>query len=68
MIIYLYIYIIFTIIYLLQEQKLNSRNYSDQVTIMIIFSQANAHDVHMHAKIQYLLLHRFSQLISSRFG
>jgi hypothetical protein len=52
-------YILFNIIYLLQEQKLNPRNYSEQVTIMIIFSKANDHDVHMHAKIQYLILHRF---------
>jgi hypothetical protein len=61
-------YILFTIIYLLQEQKLNPRNYSEQVTIMIIFAKANDHYVHMHAKIQYLILHRFLQLISSRFG
>jgi hypothetical protein len=65
---HLAMYILFTIIYLLQEQKLNHRNYSKQVTIMIIFAQANYHDVHMHAKIQYLILHRFLQLISSRFG
>jgi hypothetical protein len=52
-------YILFTIIYLLQEHKLNPRNYSEHVTIMIIFAQANYHDVHMHAKIQYLILHRF---------
>jgi hypothetical protein len=52
-------YILFTIIYLLQEQKLNPINYSEQVTIMIIFTQANDHYVHMHTKIQYLILHRF---------
>jgi hypothetical protein len=51
--------ILFSPIYLLQEQKLNCRNYSEQVTIMIIFAQANEHDVHMHAEIQYLILHRF---------
>jgi hypothetical protein len=52
-------YILFTIIYLLQEQKLNPRNYSEQVTIIIFFTQANDHYVHMHTKIQYLILHRF---------
>jgi hypothetical protein len=60
--------ILFTIIYLLQKQKLNPINYSEQVTVMIICAQANDHDVHMHANIQYLLLHRFLQLISLRFG
>jgi hypothetical protein len=52
-------YILFTIIYLLQDQKLNRRNYSEQVKIIIIFSKANDHYVHMHAKSQYLILHRF---------
>jgi hypothetical protein len=56
---YLPMYILFTIIYLLQEQKLNPRNYSEQVTIIIFFTQANDHYVHMHTKIQYLILHRF---------
>jgi hypothetical protein len=65
---HLLMYILFTIIYLLQEQKLNPRNYSGHVTIMIIFAQANDNDVHMDAKIQYLILHRFLHLISSKFG
>jgi hypothetical protein len=52
-------YILFTIIYLLQEQKLNPRDYSKQELIMIIFVQPTDHDINMHAKIQYLILHRF---------
>jgi hypothetical protein len=56
---HLTMYILFTIIYLLQGQKLNHRNYSKQELIMIIFAQTKDHDVHMHAKIQYLILHRF---------
>jgi predicted nucleic-acid-binding Zn-ribbon protein len=32
------------------------------------FVQATGHDINTHAKIQYLILHRFLKLISSRFG
>jgi hypothetical protein len=52
-------HILFSTIYLLQEQKLNPRNYSEQEIIMTIFVQANYHDVHMHAKIQCMDMHRY---------
>jgi hypothetical protein len=52
-------HILFTIIYLLQEQELNPRIYSKQELIMSIFVQAIDHEIHMHAKIKYLILHRF---------
>jgi hypothetical protein len=43
-------HIIFTIIYLLQEHKLNPKNYSKQELNMGNFVQATEHDVHMYAK------------------
>jgi hypothetical protein len=45
-------HISFSTIYLLQEQRLNPRNYSEQEIIMSIFLQDNYHDVHMYAKLQ----------------
>jgi hypothetical protein len=56
---YFPMHILFTIIYLLQEHELNSRIYSKQELIMSIFVQATDHEINMHAKIQYLILHRF---------
>jgi hypothetical protein len=47
-------HILFTRIYLLQEHKLNSRNYSEQELNMGNFIQATEHDVHMYAKFGYL--------------
>jgi hypothetical protein len=47
-------HILFTTIYLLQEQKLNDRNYSEQEINMGNFVQANYHDVRMYAKFGYL--------------
>ncbi len=44
---------------LMQQPILNPRNYSKQELIMIIFVQATDHNINMHAKIQYLILHRF---------
>jgi hypothetical protein len=41
---------LFYTIYLLQEKKLNSKNYSEQEIIMRSFVQATEHDVHMYAK------------------
>jgi hypothetical protein len=52
-------HILFSIVCLLQEQQLNHRNYSEQEIIMRSFVQATGHDINMHAKIQYLILHRF---------
>jgi hypothetical protein len=43
----------FSTISLLQEQKLNHRNYSKQKINMVIFIQANEDDMNMSAKIQY---------------
>jgi hypothetical protein len=45
-------HILFSIIYLLQEHKLNHRNYSEQEINMRNFVQANEYDVHMYAKFQ----------------
>jgi hypothetical protein len=43
-------HILFSIIYLLQERKLNHRNYSEQEINMSKFVQANEYDVDMYAK------------------
>jgi hypothetical protein len=45
-------HILFTTIYLLQEKKLNPRNYYEQELNMRTFIQDNDHDVHMCAKFQ----------------
>jgi hypothetical protein len=50
-------HILFTMIYLLQEQNLNPRNYSEQEIILIIFVYATDHDVHMHANMQCINMH-----------
>jgi hypothetical protein len=34
---------------------------------MSIFVQATDHNINMHAKIQYLILHRFLEIITSSF-
>jgi DNA-binding transcriptional MerR regulator len=49
----------FTTIYLLQEQKLNHRNYSKQQINMRNFIHATRYDMSMHAMIQYLNLCEF---------
>jgi hypothetical protein len=51
--------ILFSTIYLLQEQNLNYRNYSEQEIIMGNFVQATEYGVHMHANFQDLVLHGF---------
>jgi hypothetical protein len=56
---YFPMHILFTTMYLLQEQELNPRIYSKQELIMSIFVQATDHNINMHAKIQYLILYRF---------
>jgi hypothetical protein len=56
---YFPMHILFTTIYCLQEQELNPRIYSKQELIMSIFVEATNHEINMHAKIQYLILHRF---------
>jgi hypothetical protein len=52
-------HILFTTIYLLLEQEINPWIYYKHDLIMSIFVQATDHNINMHAKIQYLILHRF---------
>jgi hypothetical protein len=49
----------FIIIYLLQEQKLNYRNYFEQEINMKIFMQATEHDIQLYAKFECLDVYRF---------
>jgi hypothetical protein len=50
---------LFYAISLLQEQRLNPRNYSKQELIMGILVWAISHDMHMHAKIQSIRKYRY---------
>jgi hypothetical protein len=52
-------HILFSIIYLLQEQKLNPRNYSKQEIIMNIFVEDTIYKVYMYAKFRCLGAYRF---------
>jgi hypothetical protein len=52
-------HIIFTIIYLLQEQELNPNKYSEQEINMNIFSQPTEHEVYMYAKTQCINMDRY---------
>jgi hypothetical protein len=52
-------HILFTTISLLQKQRLNPRNYSEQDLIMEIFVWATADDMNMHAKIQNITKGRY---------
>jgi hypothetical protein len=52
-------YILFTTIYLLHEQKLNASNYSKQEINMEILVWANYHDMNIHAKIQSISKYRY---------
>jgi hypothetical protein len=56
---YFSMHILFTTIYLLQTQKLNHRNYSEQEISMGNFVQATDHDVHMYKKFGELNLYEF---------
>jgi hypothetical protein len=56
---YFHMHILFTTIYLLQEHKLNHRNYSKQEINMSDFVQFTEHDMHMYAKIQCENVHIF---------
>jgi hypothetical protein len=49
----------FSTIYLLQEHRLNSRNYSEQEIIMKNFVQATDHDMHMNAKLQCINMYKY---------
>jgi hypothetical protein len=64
---YFYKHIIFTMIYLLQEQKLNPRNYSEQEIIMSNFVQAKDYDMIMYKNFQCMNMHLFLQRNTSRF-
>jgi hypothetical protein len=52
-------HILFSIIYLLQEHKLNHINYFEQELIMGNFLHANDNDLHMYAKFGGLSFHAF---------
>jgi hypothetical protein len=52
-------HILFTTIYLSQEQKLNHRNYSMQKIILSNFVHANEHDVHLYAKFGSIIFMGF---------
>jgi hypothetical protein len=56
---YFPMHILFTTIYLLQEQKLNHRNYSEWETNMDNFVQDTEHDVHMYEKFGDLTFYDF---------
>jgi hypothetical protein len=51
-------HILFTTISLLQNQRLNPRNYSKHEIIMKLFLWANGDDMNMHAKFQIICKHR----------
>jgi hypothetical protein len=50
---------LFSIIYLLQEQKLNPKNYSVQELNMGNFIQATENDVHMYAQFGGLTFYEY---------
>jgi hypothetical protein len=52
-------HILFTTVYLLQEQNLNPRNCSEQEIILIIFVQATGYKVYMYAKFGCSDIYRF---------
>jgi hypothetical protein len=52
-------HMLFTTIYLIQEQKLNPNKYSDLEINMSKFVQSTENDLHMYAMIQYENTHRF---------
>jgi hypothetical protein len=52
-------HILFSTIYLLQQQQLNSRTYSKQKKNVINFAYTNYHGVHMYANIQCVKLYIF---------
>jgi hypothetical protein len=52
-------HILFSIIYLLREQRFIHNNNSMQETNMSNFVQATEDDIHMYAKIQDLIIYKF---------
>jgi hypothetical protein len=65
---YFPMHIIFTTIYVLQKQKLNPRNCSEQEIDMGNFVQATECDMNMHVKIKCMNMHGFLYIISSSFS
>jgi hypothetical protein len=49
----------FTILYLLQKQKLNHRNYYEQKINKIYFIHVKGYDMNMHAYIPWMNMHGF---------
>jgi hypothetical protein len=56
---YFPMHILFTTIYLMQEHKLNHRNYSKQEINMNNFVKATEQDVHMYTKFEGLTCYEF---------
>jgi hypothetical protein len=56
---YLTMHILFSTIYLLQEHKLNHRNYSTKQINMSKFAQHNEHDMSRHEKFRDLIMYAF---------
>jgi hypothetical protein len=56
---YFYRHILFTMIYLFQENKLNPTNYSKQEIIMSNFVQDKEYDVIMYENFQCENMHQF---------
>jgi hypothetical protein len=52
-----------TTIYLLQGQKLNRNNYSEQKINMSYFAQAKEYDMIMYAKFQCMIMHALLEFI-----
>jgi hypothetical protein len=52
-------HILFSTIYLLQEQRLNPRNYSNMELIMEICVWTTDNDMNMHAKTQSICKYRY---------
>jgi hypothetical protein len=52
-------HILFSTIYLLQNQKLNASNYSKQEIIMGIFLWSTDHEMNMHTKFQGIDMYVF---------
>jgi hypothetical protein len=55
---YFFNHILFTTISLVQKQRLNTRNYSNQEVIMKNFVWATGNDMNMYAKFQIIFTHR----------
>jgi hypothetical protein len=52
-------YIQFSIVYLILEHNLNTRNYPRQELILKFFVLATDHDMNMHTKTQSINMHKY---------